>query len=271
MARRLAQLIRGRRPEELLPLDQAQQRLRPFSQRYVGVRSIPLAQVVGTDSRASDFDRDFGPRRPEVRSRWQRVEQAFPHGDFPPIVVRRLGDAYFVVDGHHRVSIARSRGMEMIDAEVTELRARWHLSADADPVELMHAEQHRIFMEESGLAAARPDACISFSRPTGYSELLENVESHGYRLMREVGRVLEPDEVAADWYDRVYLGALDAFRREGLEPQATEADLFLCVYERRRELLPDCACTTLEDAARRVLAGDEERKRPRIRRLLAAV
>jgi hypothetical protein len=269
VARRLVQLLRSGRPEELLPLDEAQQRLRPFGQRYIGIRSIPLAQVVGSDSRTGDFDRDFGPRRAAVRSRWQGVERAFPHGDFPPIVVSKLGDAYFVIDGHHRVAIARRRGMEMIDAEVTELRARWHLSADPDAVELKHAEQHRIFMDESGLAAARPDACISFSRPTGYSELLQNVESHGYRLMREVGRVLEPDVVAADWYDRVYLGALEAFRREGLEPQATEADLFLCVYERRRELLPDCACTTLEDAARRVLAADEERKRPRIRRLLA--
>lgn len=265
----LARLVRGSRPAELLPLDEAEQRLRPFSRRYVGVRAIPLEHVVGTDSRSSDFDRDFAPRRRHVRSRWQQVDRAFPHGDFPPIVVSKLGDAYFVVDGHHRVAIARRRRMETIDAEVTELRARWHLGSDADAVELMHAEQHRIFMEESGLAAARPDACIAFSRPTGYSELLGNVHSHGYRLMRETGRVLEPDEVAADWYDRAYLGALEMFYREGLEHRYTKSDLFLCVHERRRELLPSRSRTTLEEAARAVLAADEERARPRLRRLLA--
>jgi ParB-like nuclease family protein len=260
MTGRITRVLRGGAPSELLPLDEAEQRLRPFSRRYLGVRSIPLDHVVGTDSRRQDFDREFQPRRGEVRSRWQRVARAFPDGDFPTIVVHKLGDAYFVIDGHHRVAVARSRGMETIDAEVTELRARWQLGPDADIVELMHAEQHRIFMEESGLAEVAPDACFQFSRPTGWGQLLENVHSHGYRLMREQGRFLEAREVAADWYDREYLGALEMFQREGLEPIATPGDLFLCVHERRRELLPACSCTTLEDAARNVVAGDATRR-----------
>ena len=57
--------------------------------------------------RGGDFDRDFQPRRPDVRERWRRVERAFPEAGFPPIVVYQLGDAYFVIDGHHRVAIAR--------------------------------------------------------------------------------------------------------------------------------------------------------------------
>ena len=248
--------------------EEAERRLRPFARRFVGVESIPVDRVVGTDSRAGDFDREFRPLRPAVRSRWNQVAQAFPDGDFPPIVVHKLGDAYFVIDGHHRVAVARSKGVERIDAEVTELRALWQLGADADVVELIHAEQHRIFMEESGLAEVRPNACVSFSRLTAYSELLESVESHGYRLVREQGRVLDPPDVAADWYERVYLGALETFHREGLEPKATKGDLFLCVQERRRQLMLDCSCTTLEDAARDVLDGDERRARPRIRRLL---
>jgi ParB-like nuclease domain len=252
----------------LLVLEDAEQRLRPNARRYLGGRPIPLDHVVGTDSRAADFDREFQPLRPEVRARWKRVASAFPEGDFPPIVVSKLGDAYFVVDGHHRVAVARRRGMQTIDAEVTELQARWHLGPKADVVDLMHGEQHRIFMEQTGLADARPDACIAFSRPIGWSELLENVERHGYRLMRESGRVLEPDEIAADWYERIYLHSLELFRGDGLEPMATEGDLFLCVHTRRRELLPNCSCTTLEDAARHVRSADEERARSRIRRLL---
>jgi hypothetical protein len=254
---------------ELLELDEAEQRLRPFARRYLGVQAIPVEHVIGTDSRAGDFDRDFQPLRRDVKLRRQGVARAFPDGNFPPIAVSKLGDAYFVLDGHHRVAVARSRGMDMIDAEVTELRARWNLGPNADVVELMHGEQHRIFMDESGLADVRPDACISFSRPTRYSELLESVESHGYRLMREQRRLLDPQEVAADWYDRVFLRALETFHREGLEPQATKGDLFLCVQERRRELALNCTCTTLEDAARAVLVADEERARPRLRRLLS--
>jgi hypothetical protein len=270
--RRLARLVR--RPSgasDLLPLDEATRRLRPFARRYVGLRPIPLRQIVGTESRGGDFDRDFLPRRPDIGERWRRVEQAFPEGDFPPIVVYQVGEAYFVVDGHHRVAIARERGMETIDAEVTELRARWHLPADADIVELIHAEQERIFMDESGLAQARPEALIRFSRPAGYIELLENVQIHGYHLMLSAGRALERSEIAADWYDRVYLPAVDTIRREGLDracPGATEADLFLWVYQRRRELVPERGCTPLEEAARQVTEEGKNSARRSVRRLL---
>jgi len=188
---RLARIV-GRQDgsRDLLPLDQAIERLRPFARRYLGLRPIPVSQIVGTDSRGSDFDRDFHPRRPDVRDRWRRVEQAFPEAGFPAIVVYQLGDAYFVIDGHHRVAIARQQGMATIDAEVTELKARWHLPADADIVELIHAEQERFFMEESGLAEARPQVRMRFSRPVGYIELLETLQLHGYHLMLAAQRAL---------------------------------------------------------------------------------
>jgi hypothetical protein len=253
----------------LLELDQAEERLRPFGRRYLGVRAISVDSIVGTDSRSRDFDREFTPQRPELRSRRERLAQRFPDGDFPPIVVSKLGNAYFVIDGHHRVAAARRLGMATIDADVTELDALWQLGPDADPVELLHGEQHRIFMEESGLARVAPDACVSFSRLTAYRELLDSVESHGYRLMRERGRVLEPTEVASHWFEHVYLRAVETFDREGLEPQATKGDLFLCVQERRRQLQLERSNATIADAAREVLAADQERSRPRLRRLLS--
>jgi hypothetical protein len=207
---RLARIVRQDAPSDLLPLDQAVERLRPFARRYLGVRPIPVSQIVGTDSRGSDFDRDFRPRRPDVRERWQRVERAFPEAAFPPIVVYQLGEAYFVIDGHHRVAIARRQRMETIDAEVTELKARWHLPADADIVELIHAEQERTFMDESGLAEARPYARMRFSRPVGYVELLETVQLRGYHLMLDAQRALPRADIAEDWYTTVYGPSLGA-------------------------------------------------------------
>jgi hypothetical protein len=261
--RRIAKLVgEGERP--LLELDEAERRLRPFERRYVGIRAIPLAQVVGTDGRGRDFDRSFLPRRPEIGPRWRSVEDAFPDADFPPIVTYQLGDAHFVIDGHHRVAIALQRGMETIDAEVTELRARWHLHADADVVELIHAEQQRIFMVESGLDRARPDVCIDFSRPGGYIELLENVQIHGYHLMLAAGRALPPGEIADDWYDRVYLPALEAIEREQLAelyPEATPADLFLFIYKRRRELFPEHGCPPLEHVPGEVISSRRPKRR----------
>jgi hypothetical protein len=272
--RRLARVVRGgETPRDLLPLEEATQRLRPFSRSYVGLRAIPVSHIVGTESRERDFDRDFLPRRTDIGPRWREVERAFPEGDFPPIVVYQLGDAYFVVDGHHRVAIARQRGMATIDAEVTELRARWHLPADADVVELIHAEQERIFMEDSGLALAHPDERIRFSRPVGYIELLETVKTHGYQLMLDAGRVLSREQIAEDWYERVYSPTCEAIKREGLDgvcPEATYPDRFLWVYHRRRELIPERGCLALEDMVKR--ASEERERSPRgLRRLLAPV
>ncbi len=254
---RLAGVLGRDGPGELLPLDEATRRLRPFARRYAGLRPIPLNQIVGTDSRGSDFDRDFYPRRPGIRDRWQQVEQAFPDAAFPPIVVYQLGDAYFVIDGHHRVAIARQNRMETIDAEVTELKARWHLPADADIVELIHAEQERIFMEDSGLCEIDPGARIRFSRPVGYIELLETVQLHGYHLMREAGTVLPRAEIARSWYSTVYLPTVEVIHAEGLDevcPEATDPDRFLWVWHRRRELMPEFGCQPLDEAARSATA-----------------
>lgn len=256
-------------PPELLPLDEATERLRPFARRYLGLLPIPVRQIVGTDSRKSDFDRDFRPRRPDIRERWQKVEHAFPDAGFPPIVVYQLGDVYFVIDGHHRVAIARQQGVDAIDAEVTELRARWHLPADADIVELIHAEQERIFMDESGLGEARPDVRMRFSRPVGYVQLLETVQIHGYHLMLDTQRALPRHEIAVDWYEHVYAPTVEVIHKERLDevcPEVTDPDRFLWVYQRRRELVPEYGRQPLGEAARRA-TEQLARERRGIRRL----
>jgi hypothetical protein len=268
--RALARLVRGREPDSrLLPLEEVSRRLRTFEQTYLGIQAIPVDRIVGTVSRNEEFDRDFLPQREDLRDRWRRVEESFPEGDFPPIQVYQVGEAYFVVDGHHRVAIARERGMSHVDAEVILLRSRWDLPADADLGRIIMAEQERLFMEESGLERGRPDARIEVSRPQGYRELLESLKVHGYHLMQERGEVLRPDEVAADWYDRVYLPGVEAIRREGLPeecPGATEADLFLGVEGRRRELFPERGDIGYADAAK-AARKESDLGRPRRKRV----
>lgn len=266
--RRLSDAVRRRRPEALLDLDDVSRRLRVFEQTYAGVRAIPVARIVGTISRTSDFDRDFLPRRGEIEERWKRVEQRFAEGDFPPITVYELDGSYFVVDGHHRVAVARQLDVEYIDAEVTRLRSRWRLPEGADIGRIIMAEQERRFMEESGLERARPETRIEFTRPQGYIELLEDIKVHGYHLMMERGSVLSPVEVASDWLDRVYLPMVETIRREHLDrlwPGCTEADLFLWVTHRRRELFPERGGMDVEEAVR-AARDSEAKRRPSARR-----
>lgn len=251
--RRLGRILLRRPPQPLLTLDEVSRRLGVFRQSYVGVRAIPVDRIVGTVSRVPDFDRDFLPQTSEVRDRWRQVEFTFERSDFPPIAVYEVDGRYFVTDGHHRVAIAKQREVDFIDAEVTSLETRWKLPPDADIPRLILAEQERMFIEESGLGRARPEARIEFTRPPGYIELLEQIKVHGYHLMRERGEAVTPEAVAGDWYDRVYRPTVEAIHRERLDevwPRATEADLFLWVTQRRRELFPERGGLGVDEAVR---------------------
>jgi hypothetical protein len=88
---------------------------------YRGMRTVPVAQIGGSVGRCTEFDRDFMPAKHSVEERWKRVDRAFRRGEeLPPVSLYRIGAFYFVLDGHHRVSVARYHGVEWIDAEVRQ-------------------------------------------------------------------------------------------------------------------------------------------------------
>jgi hypothetical protein len=247
---------RARRSDRLLELDEVERRLKPFGRRYLGVREIPLDALVGTDSRASSFTRDFRPLHAFSRDRLRSLQGAFADGAFPPIVAVKLGETYFVIDGHHRTHLARRGGAEMIDADVTELIARVPLPAGADMLEVVLRELERIFLEDSGLAEARPGVRVSVSRPAHYLELLENIQVHGYHMMRGRRRVLENAEIAA--IDRLRIGRL--------YQDAPPGDLFLVLHRHRRDAFPSTGCPHLAQTVVSVIGDDGRRRRLRLPR-----
>ena len=92
---------------------------RPWSLISARRRSIPLRNIVGTLDGGRDFDRDFLPRSDSLGDRWRRLEEDFQYASFPPITVYQAGDSYYVVDGHHRVGIARMWRADYIEADVS--------------------------------------------------------------------------------------------------------------------------------------------------------
>jgi hypothetical protein len=259
--------LSSRRRERLLELDEVERRLKPFGRRYLGVREIPLDALVGTDGRASSFTRDFRPLHAFSRDRLRSLEAAFADGGFPPIVAVKLGETYFVIDGHHRAALARRGGAEMIDADVTELIARVPLPAGADMLEVVLRELERIFLEDSGLAEARPGVRIPVSRPAHYLELLENIQVHGYHVMRGRARVLENAEIAADWYDATYtptVAAIERLRLDRLYRDAPAGDLFLVLHRHRRDAFPTLGCPHLSQTVVSVIGDNGRRRRLRL-------
>jgi hypothetical protein len=240
LARRLGRLVLGQEQDSLLSLDEVRSRLEAYEQWYVGLRTILVDDIVGSVDRSTDFDRAFLPKRQSMGSRWQRVEQRFEHEAFPPITAFKVGDAYFVEDGHHRVAIAKQRKTEFIDAEVTEVKSPVPITPDTEIAEIIHQGMRRWFMQESGLSLVRPKAAINPSRPHAYPELLDIVRANGFELMLRRQSVVAPAVAAVDWYDHQYLPALELIKSRGLPdrfPRATDTDLYLRVLAQSRELI----------------------------------
>lgn len=94
------------------------------NRKFIGLQEIPVAQIVGTLSRQADFDNQFRPLNPHLRERWVDVFISFSSDNWAPIQVHKVGEQYYVEDGHHRVSVARAIGMAYLQAEVWEYSAQ---------------------------------------------------------------------------------------------------------------------------------------------------
>src|SRR3954464_14751734 len=129
-ARLLADIARRMRREPddvalILPFEEVIEALGRTGQHDLGLQVVPLDAIVGTVDRTADFDRGFRPTSPPLRSRGERIAAAQRRGEaMPPISLYKVGDLYFVRDGHHRVSVAKSQGRDDIDAYVTEVTTR---------------------------------------------------------------------------------------------------------------------------------------------------
>jgi hypothetical protein len=91
---------------------------------YIGIQSVAISQIRGSENRVDDFDADFNPLQSYTMNRWASVAMARQQGvALPPVELVQVGQDYFVRDGHHRISVARAQGQTVIEAEVTRLQA----------------------------------------------------------------------------------------------------------------------------------------------------
>lgn len=223
------------RENRLLAFHDLHEQLRVGGPIYRGVQSVPLAQVVGSVDRYKDFDRAFNPAQTFTEQRWQRVGTAMVADiKLPPVKLYKAGDVYFVIDGNHRVSVARELGQEFIDAEVLEYRLRVPIFPDMDVEALAVINDKAAFLVATRLDETRPEMDFTVTIREGYQMLYDHVAVHQHLQSQEWRRVFAFEEAAGQWADQVYLPLLRVIRDAALLedfPGRTETDLYLWLIE----------------------------------------
>ena len=238
--RQLVARLRGR-SDELLAYEDVREQLRAADRTIDrGLQEIPLEAIVGSVGRYKDFTRTFLPKKDSNEDRWARVKAAvIDMVGLPPIEVYQVGEVYFVIDGNHRVSVARQLGSKTIAAYVTEVETRVPLVLDDDPDELICKARYVDFLEQTDLDRLRPEANLNMTFCGQYRLLLEQIDAHRRLLSQKEGQPVDEATAVGRWYDEVYRPVVTLIREQGILrrfPELTEADLYVLLSERRAEL-----------------------------------
>jgi len=243
--RRQAQLkeivnwVRGK-PNDLLPFETVRKHLKAQGEEKRGLQQVPLDSIIGSVGRYSDFTRDFLPRSDYSINRWMRVKAAFRSiEEIPPVNLYQIGEAFFVLDGNHRVSIARSRGAQDIPAYVTRIHTKVPLSPETDLDDLILKAEYIEFLEETHFDELCPQGDLTVTAPGRYRVLADQIRGFHENLSQTEGRDLPLSAAVNHWYQAVYLPVVKIIRARGILrdfPKRTETDLFVWIITHQEKL-----------------------------------
>jgi nucleotide-binding universal stress UspA family protein len=256
------------RSAELLSYERVRRQLGAGGQKVQVRRNIPLDAIIGSVGRYTDFTRSFLPKEGIDEHRWARVKtEVTGLVGLPPIEVYQIGEAYFVRDGHHRVSVARRLEAKTIDAYVTEIQTKVPLSPDTQPDELILKAEYADFLAHTQLDELRPEANLEVTVPGQYQVLEEHISVHRYFMGLERNREIDYHEAVVHWYDAFYLPVVEVIHSSGILrdfPGRTETDLYLWVLDHRAALADELGWEVGPAAAAADLAAQRSRRPERV-------
>lgn len=198
-------------PEEvnLLSFNDIKHMIKPINETYVGMCTIPIEKIVGSEGRYHDFDNHFFPKSAFLKNRWEHVDEAALQDIvLPPIKVYEIAGLYFVRDGNHRVSVAKSRGTEFIDAEVVSLQSEIKLKQTdnlADITKQIVNYEKRVFYAETSFGDITDYWCLDFSTAGRYDVILNHILTHKYYLNQGKEEEVSMEDAILSWFNNVYL------------------------------------------------------------------
>ncbi len=194
----------------------------------LGLRMIPVDRIVGSVDKVREFDPKFRPRSGRNRQRFERIAEAARRGEpLPPIDVYRIGEMYFVRDGHHRVAVHRALGLSTIEADVRLVRTLVEPDDVESHSDLAARELRRLFVQRVPLSRSARRT-IRLTRAEQYPFLAEMVEAWSARLMFHEGRGLNRVRAAHRWYTEEFVPVTTLIDEGGLrEKDETPADAYM--------------------------------------------
>lgn len=238
----LLALLQGK-PNRLLSYDDVREKLRVGGPIYRGVRQVPISQIAGSVDRYQDFNRAFLPLTDATHERWRSISRAFFDAvSLPPVLLYQVGEVYFVVDGNHRVSVAREQGALYIDAEVRECSVRVPLTPDITADDLVRLGEKVDFLERTELDKLRPDTDLTITVLGGYERILEHIAVHRYFMGLDFARDIPREEAIAHWHDEVFGPIVRVICESKVMqgfPKRTPADLYLWVLDHQHWLVSE--------------------------------
>ena len=225
---------------DLLSFEEVRRSLKTGGRSHKGLREIPLDAIVGSVDRYTEFTRNFLPKRDSSQERWTRVKMAaLDMEGLPPISAYKIGDVYFIEDGHHRVSVAKELESTHVMAYITEISTKVPLSPDVEPKDIIVKAEYAEFLEKTQLDKIRPELDLTVTAPGKYAVMEEHISVHQYFLGIDEKREISYPEAVAHWADTIYLPTIEIIRSLGLLhefPDRTYTDLYLWLLEYHAEI-----------------------------------
>ncbi len=198
-------------PDEamLISFSDIKKLLKPQGEVYKGMQVVPVSRIVGSEGRYRDFDSRFFPKNMHLKTRWEHIDMAHIQDiPLPPITLYELGSIYFVRDGNHRVSVAKTKGIEYIDAEVVSLQSEIKLHP-GDTLEKMTKQvidyEKRVFYAETNFGDITDYWRLDFSVPGQYDVVYNHILTHKYYINMNKSEEIPLTDAILSWFNTVYL------------------------------------------------------------------
>ena len=228
--------IMNSKQDDLLSFNDVKEILKPDKQIYMGMKTIPVHLIVGSEGRYRDFNKNFHPRKEFMRTRWENINRAHIKDiPLPAISLYEIGGAYFVRDGNHRVSVARLEGVQEIDAEVTSLSSEINITPLMTTDDLRKAVidlEKKVFYEKTCFCELTGDKELNFTATGSYDRIYMHILDHKYFMNLDEPKEIPFSDALVSWYREIYKPIIKIISREKLDlffPGKSTSDLYILI------------------------------------------